>query len=210
MKEAVSIRSERPEDAPAVARLLRAAFAEDPHSDGRESELVEALRRSDDYLPRLALTAENETGVAGFLMMTRGFVPGEGGEALPILILAPLAVTPEAQGRGIGSALVAEALLRARASGEAGGRASRRPRLLRALRLQARGGLRPAFSLRRARAVLPRAPALARLRAVRSGRREVFRRLRTEFLSAAPSRARSAGRGRVAQLRVFARFATIG
>ncbi len=120
MKQAVSIRSERPEDAPEVARLLKAAFAQDPHSDGRESELVEALRRSDDYLPRLALTAENEAGVAGFLMMTRGFVPGEGAEALPILILAPLAVTPEAQGRGIGSALVAEALLRARAAGEAG------------------------------------------------------------------------------------------
>ena len=83
MKQAVSIRSERPEDAPEVGRLLKAAFAGDPHSDGRESELVEALRRSDDYLPRLALTAENEAGVAGFLMMTRGFVPGEGGEARP-------------------------------------------------------------------------------------------------------------------------------
>ena len=46
MKQAFSIRSERPEDAPAVARLLKAAFAEDPHSDGRESELVEALRNS--------------------------------------------------------------------------------------------------------------------------------------------------------------------
>ena len=45
MKAVVSIRSERPEDAPEVARLLKAAFAEDPHSDGRESELVEALRR---------------------------------------------------------------------------------------------------------------------------------------------------------------------
>ena len=95
------IRPDRETDFAAAAALISAAFEGAEHSDGNEAELVAALRRDAAYIPELALTAEMDGRPAGYLMFTRLRI----GESVQ-LALAPLAVLPEYQRRGVGGALI--------------------------------------------------------------------------------------------------------
>jgi putative acetyltransferase len=76
--------------------------------------LVELMRASPGYLPNLALVADDDGDVIGHVMFTESTV--EGSDAT-ILILSLLAVRPDRQRRGIGSALVREGLRRAEEHG---------------------------------------------------------------------------------------------
>jgi putative acetyltransferase len=100
------IRPERAEDAAAVADVVTAAFGRPD-----EARLVEALRPA----AALSLVAQDERGgVVGHVMLSHvGLGPGSA------VALAPLAVAPEQQRRGIGAALVRAALAEAEARGEA-------------------------------------------------------------------------------------------
>ncbi len=95
------IRLARPADAPGISALLRAAFG-----GPAEAELVAALRRDSDAA--IELVAEAGGTLAGHVL----FSPMTVGDAAA-LALAPLAVLPAAQRRGIGSALAREGLARA-------------------------------------------------------------------------------------------------
>jgi len=97
------IRDETIEDREAVRDLLIAAFG---GGDG-EARLVDALRADGD-LP-IALVAEQDRVVAGFIAMSPLREPAGA------LALAPLAVSHQYQGTGVGSALVEAAIARARA-----------------------------------------------------------------------------------------------
>ena len=95
------IRPEKPQDYPAVYQLVKDAFAEAEHSDHDEQNLVERLRKSSSYLPDLSLVAESGGRIIGYIMFSRVKIgTGEG------IALAPLAVLPETQKQGIGSALI--------------------------------------------------------------------------------------------------------
>jgi putative acetyltransferase len=112
----VLIRRERPEDHASVRAVLRAAFADPaaPQDAPVEPGLVEALRASGEWIPELALVAETETqDVAGYVVCTRGWVDDR-----PALGLGPLAVAPDGQRRGAGSALMHAVLGAADALGE--------------------------------------------------------------------------------------------
>lgn len=103
------VREEREEDAAAIARVIELAFG------GRaEAALVELLRRRGAV--ELALVAEQEGELAGHVLFSRVTIqaPGFEGTALG---LAPLAVLPSRQRRGIGSALTREGLRRAGIAG---------------------------------------------------------------------------------------------
>jgi putative acetyltransferase len=102
----VIIRPERTDDAAAIRSVLVAAFA-----GNAEADLVERLRRDGDRV--LALVAEQDGAVCGYL----GF-PHLTVEAAPAVGLAPLAVAPDIQRRGIASALVREGLRLLAARGE--------------------------------------------------------------------------------------------
>jgi putative acetyltransferase len=111
----VLIRRELPADAEAVRGVLAAAFA-DPAAPQRrpvEVRLVDALRTRVEWLPPLALVAEVDGRIAGYVVCTRAWV----GEQ-PALGLGPLAVTPAAQRTGVGSALMHAVLGGADALGE--------------------------------------------------------------------------------------------
>lgn len=100
------IRPEHPGDLPARDALIAAAFAHHPHSDGSEVPLLHALAADGDLA--LSLVAEDDDGsLLGHLALSPVTVsdgtPGWYG-------LGPMAVCPEAQRQGIGSALVREAL----------------------------------------------------------------------------------------------------
>lgn len=109
----IHIRPERPEDFTAIREVVRLAFETAEHSDGDEHQLVERLRASAEYIPELALVAEEQCRIVGHILFTRLAV-GEKGVALA---LAPLSVLPSWQGKGVGGALVRRGHELARALG---------------------------------------------------------------------------------------------
>jgi len=114
-----AVRAERPEDVDAIRDVVAAAF-ESPV----EAKLVDDIRDSPRYLPDLALVAEIDEGpghgprVVGHVMISGCTLRSGDGAERPIVMLSPLAVHPEVQGRGIGGALVWMALGRADDRGE--------------------------------------------------------------------------------------------
>lgn len=92
------IRIEVPSDAPAIRELNRKAF-------GRETEaaLVDALRENAKFM--LSLVACVNGKVIGHLLFTEML-----GATQRLAVLAPMAVLPGYQRRGVGSALVREGL----------------------------------------------------------------------------------------------------
>jgi len=88
------IRPEHPEDHHAVFRVNESAF-------GRPDEagLVDALRRSPAFIPRLSLVALDGAQIVGHILFTAVEV-GSGRESHPALALAPMAVLPAFQRRG--------------------------------------------------------------------------------------------------------------
>ncbi|MDQ3766589.1 MAG: N-acetyltransferase [Actinomycetota bacterium] len=104
------IRVENPADYGAIHDL----FA--PLMGLEVANLVRDLRRSDNYVPDLALVAEEDGDVVGHILMS--YATLQGTEEMPVLLLSPLGVRSECQHRGIGSALVRAGLDRAEARGE--------------------------------------------------------------------------------------------
>ncbi|MFC0041950.1 GNAT family N-acetyltransferase [Actinomadura rayongensis] len=100
-------RPETAADHAAVRAVLRAAFP-----TPAEADLVDALRRDPAWLPGLAWTAGDP--VTGYALLTRCHV----GDAAA-LALAPVAVHPDRQRTGAGTAAVTAALDAARDAGEA-------------------------------------------------------------------------------------------
>lgn len=94
------LRAEIPADRDAIRRVVTAAFGQPD-----EAVLVDALRDTAEYIPELSLVAELTGQVAGHLLFTRAPIVGRKGET-PALALAPLAVSPEHQRHGVGTALM--------------------------------------------------------------------------------------------------------
>ncbi len=108
------IRPETAADYAAVARLHVRAF--DERMD--EAVIVALLRQRAAYTPALALVAEIEGRVAGHALYTPALLRLLGEDVLAVL-LAPLAVDPAFQKRGIGGALLEAGHAAARAQGAA-------------------------------------------------------------------------------------------
>lgn len=85
--------------------LVNAAFGQQA-----EARLIDDLNAAGDLV--LALVAEDAGLVVGHVALSRLKSPDRA------VALAPLSVVPQAQGRGIGSALIREALAQARDMGE--------------------------------------------------------------------------------------------
>jgi predicted N-acetyltransferase YhbS len=103
-----SIRPEQPLDLDQIHELHRDAFR-----GPAEAELVDAIRSGTGFIPELSLVAATDDGsVLGHILLSLvGFDPsGPGSVRRDVLALAPLAVLPPHQGRGIGSALMRDAL----------------------------------------------------------------------------------------------------
>jgi putative acetyltransferase len=98
----MEIRDERSQDRDAVYQLSVAAF-------GRECEanLVDRLR---NVASTFSLVAVDVDRVVGHIMFSPVAIDGEGESQRLILGLAPVAVLPGEQGRGIGSLLIQQGL----------------------------------------------------------------------------------------------------
>lgn len=98
----VVIRPERPGEAAGVRAVMETAFA------GRlEADLVDRLRADGAII--LSLVADQQDDLAGCIVFPR-LVLEESGRSHPVVGLAPLAVMPATQRRGIGGALIEEGL----------------------------------------------------------------------------------------------------
>ena len=113
----LTIRQEEEKDYKDIQDLVQEAFQGMPHSDQKEHLLIAHLRSSDAYLPDLALVAEWEGEVVGHILLTRIYVQ-KGEDSTPGLALAPIAVSPPFQNRGIGGKLIQAAHELAKRSGE--------------------------------------------------------------------------------------------
>jgi len=88
------IRAESPADAAAVRAVHKAAFTTDA-----EARLVDAIRANGN--DRVSLVAETQGRIVGHVLFSPVDVEGTEG-----IGLAPVAVLPDFQGRGIGTALI--------------------------------------------------------------------------------------------------------
>ena len=110
------LRQEKEADFPAIYDLVKTAFQTAKVSNGDEQNFVGRLRASGNYLPGLALVAEDGGKLIGHIMLTKTSFETASGRR-PILLLAPLAVVFERRRQGIGAQLVHEACRLAKAQG---------------------------------------------------------------------------------------------
>lgn len=106
-----AIRPEKPGDEEAIDRLVTAAFADHPRSDGGEARIVRDLRADGALLS--SLVAEDRSPDAqGAIIGHLVFSPVTMGDGSVWLGLGPVSVMPELQRKGIGSALIRAAFAR--------------------------------------------------------------------------------------------------
>ena len=95
------IRAFRDDDGAAVRALITAAFG-----DPKVAELSDALRARSD--PGATLIADEDGEVVGMVQLSTSWIDAPRA-LVPVLVLSPLAVRPDAQRRGIGRRLLAAA-----------------------------------------------------------------------------------------------------
>ena len=95
------IRKENKNDYNEVYNVIKKAFETAEHSDENEQDLVVRLRKSKAFIPELSLVAVEENKIVGYILFTKIKIKDN-----IELALAPLAVLPEYQRKGIGKKLI--------------------------------------------------------------------------------------------------------
>ena len=99
------IRQETSNDAEEVYELVKAAFLAAAYSDHKEHDLVDRLRKSSHFIPELSLVAVLKEKIIGYILLTLAGIKMDD-SVHPTLALAPVAVHPDHQKRGIGAGLI--------------------------------------------------------------------------------------------------------
>jgi len=98
------IRPEQGKDIDTIRQIHIQAFGQD-----HESKLVEAVRNSASFIPELSIVAFDRGEIKGHILFSIISIENTE-EAFISLALAPLAVNPAFQNKGIGSILIREGL----------------------------------------------------------------------------------------------------
>lgn len=102
----ITVRPEGTDDVTAIRHVHDAAFG-----GLTEGRIVDDLRGTDAWLPAGSLVAvEEDGGVVGHLLLSRGRLVAADGSEAPIGIIGPVGVPPARQGEGIGTALMWRAI----------------------------------------------------------------------------------------------------
>jgi predicted N-acetyltransferase YhbS len=111
----VSCRPERPGDVDTIRQVTIDAFRDMPYADGTEHLIVDALRKQGELVVSVVAESGGELvghAAASAVTVTDGAAGWFG--------LGPVSVTPAAQRRGVGSAVVRAVLERLRRQGASG------------------------------------------------------------------------------------------
>jgi len=109
----IIIRQEKPEEFSQIYDLVKIAFQTARVSNGKEQDFVNQLRSGGNYIPELALVAEDNSKFVGHIMLTKTCIINDGNK-FETLLLAPMSVKLEYRNKGIGSKLIQESFKRAR------------------------------------------------------------------------------------------------
>ena len=102
----VSVRLEAPGDEPGVRRVHETAF-----TGPEEADIVDRIRREAPAGWQSLVAVDVDGGIVGHVLLSPCPVEGDEGERVgEVLALGPIAVLPEVQLRGVGSALMATAM----------------------------------------------------------------------------------------------------
>lgn len=102
----MTIRTEENRDYKSVSKLIEQAFKDVEYSDHKEHFLVERLRKSEAFVPELSMVAEVDGQLVGYVLLTRIKITNEHTQPATSLALAPIAILPAYQGKGIGGELI--------------------------------------------------------------------------------------------------------
>jgi putative acetyltransferase len=108
----MSIKQEQSIDYEGVYKVVNRAFG---RTD--EAELVNKLRNSEAFMPELSLVGWYDDEIVGHILFTKIQIISDQNQAFESLALAPLAVKPEFQRKGVGSKLIEAGLSKAKALG---------------------------------------------------------------------------------------------
>lgn len=111
----MQIRAEQRSDEQAISALITAAFLTAEHSAGNEAAIVERLRQANNLA--VSLVATEPDRIVGHVAFSPVTIDGRRDHWFG---LGPVAVAPDRQGRGIGSALIEAGLARLRDRGTTG------------------------------------------------------------------------------------------
>ncbi len=104
----INIRQEVQADYQIVFDLIEQAFRNEMMSNKKEQFLVERLRKSDGFIPELSIIATTNNKIVGYILLTK-IIIATNTESITSLALAPVAVLPAFQKKGIGGRLIEEA-----------------------------------------------------------------------------------------------------
>lgn len=111
----ITIREVLPADHAITEAVVESAFANMEFSDQREHELVSRIRKSDAFIPNLSIVALHND-IVGHILLSKIKIINDN-HVVESLALAPVAVLPEYQNKGIGRLLILEALKKAKELG---------------------------------------------------------------------------------------------
>ncbi|QSF43697.1 GNAT family N-acetyltransferase [Paenibacillus tianjinensis] len=104
----MQIRTEMVKDYEQVFQLNEIAFG----NREDEAKLVEKIRASEEFIPELSIVAEVAGEIVGHVLISGAMVIEDNLEH-QVIVLAPIAVRPDYQGRGVGALLIEEGKRRA-------------------------------------------------------------------------------------------------
>ena len=107
----MNIRPEKTSDHKAIYRIHQLAFGQED-----ESQLINRLRKTIDFVPELSLVAEKNSAIIGHILFSKIKIVGTD-KKYSSLALAPMSVHPDYQKQGIGSQLIRMGLKKAKAMG---------------------------------------------------------------------------------------------
>lgn len=103
------IRQENKSDIEQIFQVNKQAFGQE-----NEAKLVNLLRASKAFISELSLVAESNNQIAGHILFSKIVIVDDKGHEFESLALAPMAVMPAFQRRGIGEQLIREGINKAR------------------------------------------------------------------------------------------------
>ncbi len=105
-----TIRKEEEKDYKQIYEVNKLAFQQE-----NESKLIEKIRKSKNFIPGLSIVAEIDNRIVGHILFSK--IKIIGASDYESLALAPMAVIPEFQKKGIGSELIKKGIAKAKELG---------------------------------------------------------------------------------------------